>query len=273
MLKQRVITAIVLASVFAGTILFADHKWVVVLISVMMFAACYEILALTLKPDLWAGVIGAIMYAILFWVFNESIDPRVNYYQSLVGVFGWILISGFLFFYRFSGEWSLSARLSQLVLALSLIWICGHGLVFIHQHSQQGGWIMLYLMTLVWVADIGAYFSGRKFGKHKLAPGISPGKTWEGVAGGVILNVLWMLIVFQIVDGWGMKLWQFILIGLATSLISVVGDLYESILKREAGVKDSGKLLPGHGGVLDRIDSIIAATPVFLSGLYAAGIA
>jgi phosphatidate cytidylyltransferase len=272
MLKQRVITAIVLASVFTGTVLFADHEWVIVMIAVMTFAACYEILALTLKPGFWPGMIGALVYAILFWAVNESIDSRIIYYQSLVGVFTWIMISGYLFFYQFSGKWSLPVRLLQMVLALSLLWICGHGLVFIHQHFQHGGW-MLYVLTLVWVADIGAYFSGRKFGKHKLAPGISPAKTWEGVAGGVILNVLWMVIVFQISNGWDIKLWQFILIGLATSMISVVGDLYESILKREAGVKDSGKLLPGHGGVLDRIDSIIAATPIFLTGVYAVGIA
>jgi len=272
MLKQRVITAIVLASVFAGTILFADHEWVVVLIALVMFAACYEILALTLKPDFWPGMIGALICAILFWAFNESIDPRIIYYQSLAGVFIWVLVTGFMLLYQFSGKWSLPVRLFQMVLAISLLWICGHGMVFILQYFEQGGWIMLYLLTLVWVADIGAYFSGRKFGKHKLAPGISPGKTWEGVAGGVILNVLWMLVVFQIGNGWGTELWQFILIGLATSMISVVGDLYESILKREAAVKDSGKLLPGHGGVLDRIDSVIAATPIFVAGFYSVGV-
>jgi len=271
-LKQRVITAIVLASVFAGTILFADHKWVVVLIALVMFAACYEFLALTLKPDSWPAITGALVYAVLFWAFDEWTDPQIIYYLSLVGVFAWILIFGFQMIYQFSGKWSLQVRLFQLILALSLLWICGQGLVFIHQHFQQGGWIMLYLLTLVWVADIGAYFSGRKFGKHKLAPGISPGKTWEGVAGGAILNVFWMLIVFQIVHGWGMALWQFILIGLATSMVSVIGDLYESVLKREAAVKDSGKLLPGHGGVLDRIDSIIAATPIFVAGFYGAGV-
>ena len=130
---------------------------------------------------------------------------------------------------------------------------------------------MLYLLTLVWVADIGAYFCGRRFGKHKLAPGISPSKTWEGVFGGIGCNLIWILIVYQLSDGWGLTLWQFILIGLATSAISVVGDLYESVLKREAGAKDSGTLLPGHGGVLDRIDGVIAAAPVFVSGLYAMG--
>ena len=129
----------------------------------------------------------------------------------------------------------------------------------------------MYLLSLVWVADIGAYFSGRNFGKRKLAPNISPSKTWEGVAGGIILNLVWMLIVFQLSGGWEIVFWQFLLIGLATSIISVVGDLYESILKREALVKDSGTLLPGHGGVLDRIDSVIAATPVFITGLYIVG--
>ena len=127
---------------------------------------------------------------------------------------------------------------------------------------------MIYLLTLVWVADIGAYFSGRRYGRHKLAPGISPGKTWEGVAGGLVLNALWISLVFLLSDGWGISYLSFLVLGLITSAISVVGDLYESILKREAGLKDSGKLLPGHGGVLDRIDSIIAATPVFISGLY-----
>jgi phosphatidate cytidylyltransferase len=271
MLKQRVITAIVLASVIAGTILFADHQWVVVLVALVMFAAGYEFLALTLKPGHWPAAIAALVYALLFWAFSQSIEPSVSYFQSLAGVFGWVSIAGFLLFYQYCGRWSLPVRLFQLFLALSLLWICGQGLVFIHLHYQQGGWIMLYLLTLVWVADIGAYFSGRQFGKHKLAPGISPGKTWEGVAGGVMLNILWMLIVFLINNGWGIEFWQFILIGLAASMISVVGDLYESILKREAGVKDSGKLLPGHGGVLDRIDSIIAATPIFAAGIYIVG--
>jgi phosphatidate cytidylyltransferase len=127
------------------------------------------------------------------------------------------------------------------------------------------------MLTLVWLADIGAYFSGRKFGKRKLAPSISPGKTWEGVYGGVLVNLIWILLVFWLIDGWGIGLLPFVLIGVATVAISVVGDLFESVLKREAGVKDSGQLLPGHGGVLDRIDSVIAATPVFVSGFMIAG--
>jgi len=271
MLKQRVITALALAIIFIGSILLADHHWVVALFTVALFAACYELLMLTIKPGLTASVALAMLIAALFWVSSEYSGIRVNFYQSYTGLLLWVAILGFLLHYCFSGQWSLAVRVFQFFLGLALLWICVHGLVFLHQHFQQGGWILLYLLTLAWVADIGAYFSGRKFGKHKLAPGISPGKTWEGVAGGSILNIVWMLIVFQISNGWEIVLWQFLLIGIATSLFSVVGDLYESILKREASVKDSGKLLPGHGGVLDRIDSMIAATPIFIAGLFVVG--
>jgi phosphatidate cytidylyltransferase len=271
MLKQRIITALALAIIFIGTILLADSRWLVVLFTAALFAAVYELVMLTVKPGLTAGISIAAMIAALFWVSTEYSGMRVNFYQSIGGLVLWIAIVGVLLRYRFSGQWSLTVRAILLLLSIGLLWICVHGLVFVHQHFEQGGWILLYLLTLVWLADIGAYFSGRKFGKHKLAPGISPGKTWEGVAGGIILNLGWILIVFQFSGGWGIELWQFLLIGLASSVISVVGDLYESILKREAMVKDSSKLLPGHGGVLDRIDSLIAATPVFVVGLFAAG--
>jgi len=130
---------------------------------------------------------------------------------------------------------------------------------------------LLYLLSLVWVADIGAYFIGKRFGRHKLAPSISPGKTREGLLGGLVSSLLWMIVVYQASAGWGIALLPFLLIGVLTALASVFGDLFESVLKREAGVKDSSKLLPGHGGVLDRIDGVLAATPVFLSGILIAG--
>ena len=271
MLKQRIITALVLAILFGGTILFAKPDWVVVLFAMALFTASYELQALTIKPGMPAGLAIATGVALLFWFSAQSFGIRVNFYQSLTGLLIWVAILGFLVIYRFSGQWSFATRLFQFILGITLLWICVHGLLLIHLHIQHGAWLLLYLLSLVWVADIGAYFSGRKFGNYKLAPGISPGKTWEGAAGGIILNLGWMLIVFQISNGWGMVWWQFLLIGIATSVISVVGDLYESILKREASVKDSGSLLPGHGGVLDRVDSIIAATPVFISGLYFVG--
>jgi phosphatidate cytidylyltransferase len=128
----------------------------------------------------------------------------------------------------------------------------------------HGEWLVLYLMFLVWGADTGAYFAGHRFGRHKLAPTISPGKTWEGVAGGLV--VVLILAVLTGYFGWqfrtdDMAIW--ILLSLVTGFISVLGDLFESRIKRAAGVKDSGVLIPGHGGVLDRIDAFTAAAPVF----------
>ncbi len=125
-------------------------------------------------------------------------------------------------------------------------------------------YLILLLFLIVWGADSFAYFSGKAFGKHKLAPRLSGGKTVEGVVGGLIGVLLitgaWMYFYNE-------TNWKFLLLALITGVFSVVGDLYESIYKREAGVKDSGNILPGHGGVLDRIDGLLAATPIFVIGL------
>ena len=191
------------------------------------------------------------------------------YWQSLLGAILWVLISIGLCFYRHHGNWPLLLRVLMLGLGLDLLWICGHGLIFLQ--LEYGSAMLFYLLSLVWIADIGAYFSGKRYGRHKLAPSISPGKTREGVVGGLAGCLLWMLVVYPVSGGWSLVLLPFLVIGLLTSLASVFGDLFESVLKREAGVKDSSKLLPGHGGVLDRIDGVLAATPVFLSGILLEG--
>jgi phosphatidate cytidylyltransferase len=126
-------------------------------------------------------------------------------------------------------------------------------------------WLLLAAMALVWVADISAYFSGRAFGRHKLAPAISPGKTWEGVAGavvGVLIygGMVWVLSPLASHMNFSAVMLGALLIGLTA--ISVIGDLFESLLKRQAGIKDSSQLLPGHGGVLDRIDSLTSTLPL-----------
>ena len=119
-------------------------------------------------------------------------------------------------------------------------------------------------MVLVWVADSGAYFAGKSFGKHKLAPNVSPGKTWEGVFGALILVIFYSLIApFWLPIENDMIKWLVIVSAVLVPL-SIIGDLFESLMKRHSGIKDSGKLLPGHGGVLDRIDGLTPAIPVFM---------
>jgi phosphatidate cytidylyltransferase len=125
-----------------------------------------------------------------------------------------------------------------------------------------GPGVLLAIMATVWMADIAAYFSGKTFGKHKLAPTISPGKTWEGAIGagiGVVFYGIALRLGFSF-EPVGLPLWVLGL--LAVTAISIMGDLYESMLKRQAGIKDSSNVLPGHGGVLDRIDSLTSTLPV-----------
>jgi len=265
-LMQRIITGVILGVVVIGTILFADTLWSRILFAVVLFTASRELLVLTIKmADIPAALVAA-LFVILFWGSLTVVNPLLIYWQSLAGLALWILISFGLLAYRYNGNWPLLPRVLMLGIGLDLLWICVHDLVYLNE--VYGAGMLLYLFSLVWIADIGAYFSGRKFGKHKLAPTISPGKTWEGLIGGLLANLVWIVGVYQLSSGWGLGLPQFLLISLATSLISVVGDLFESILKREARVKDSGKLLPGHGGVLDRVDSVIAAAPVFVAGIF-----
>lgn len=134
---------------------------------------------------------------------------------------------------------------------------------------QQSPWWLMYVFLLVWCADSGAYFVGRKLGRHKMAPNVSPNKSVEGLLGGLVTGVVvvWGISVYWL-QYTGSVLWLFMLLSILTILASVLGDLFESMLKRRAGVKDSGTLLPGHGGVLDRIDSLLSATPIFALGYW-----
>lgn len=135
---------------------------------------------------------------------------------------------------------------------------------------QLSAWWLLYVFLLVWCADSGAYFVGRKLGRRKMAPNVSPNKSIEGLAGGIVTGLLVVLgiSVFKLQLS-GMALFAFTALSVLTILVSVLGDLFESMLKRRAKVKDSGTILPGHGGVLDRIDSLLSATPIFALGFWA----
>ena len=134
---------------------------------------------------------------------------------------------------------------------------------------QQSPWWLMYVFLLVWCADSGAYFVGRKLGRRKMAPNVSPNKSMEGLAGGVVTGLLVVIgISVFMLKLTGIALIAFIALSVVTILISVLGDLFESMLKRRADVKDSGTILPGHGGILDRIDSLLSATPIFALGFW-----
>ena len=146
-------------------------------------------------------------------------------------------------------------------------------LVEIHRIPDQGPVLVLFLLLLIWGADVGAYFAGHRWGKRKLAPQVSPGKTREGVYGAMASALIIGLFLVWWLNGSIAQAPLILLLCLVTMLMSVVGDLFESLLKRHQGLKDSGTLLPGHGGMLDRIDSLTAAAPIFLCGLLLFGVA
>lgn len=134
---------------------------------------------------------------------------------------------------------------------------------------NESPWWLMYLFLLVWGADSGAYFVGRKFGHKKLAPHVSPNKSMEGLYGGVATAMLIVVVVEVLyLDFTLPQHILFLIISILTVFSSVLGDLFESMIKRRAGIKDSGRILPGHGGVLDRIDSLLAAAPIFATGMY-----
>jgi phosphatidate cytidylyltransferase len=137
------------------------------------------------------------------------------------------------------------------------------------QGFAHGPLLVLWLILMVCAADIGAYFAGRAFGRRKLAPRVSPGKTWEGAIGGLILVLLVSLLGASL---FGLPLLQVMAFGCGIAVFSVIGDLTESMFKRAAALKDSGTLLPGHGGLLDRIDSVVAAAPLYALGLFGSGV-
>ncbi len=152
------------------------------------------------------------------------------------------------------------------LVALAPSWLL---LVFIHGSGANGPVLVLSLLCVVWAADVGAYFCGRTFGRVKLAPSVSPGKTWEGVGGGLAAAIITGAAAGTLL-GQAAATWA--LVSLAVALVSIVGDLTVSLCKRRVGTKDSGHLLPGHGGVLDRIDSLTAAVPIFFLGASIAGL-
>lgn len=262
MLKSRVITALIMAVLLLGALFALPSAGWIALMTLLALQASVEWARLA-KFDNRAATI--------YWAMTLLIVLSVVWFDAAYPVDHQLLhffiyaLSGLLWLFVVPTLMMLSLKIKQPIVMALIGWvvIIPTALAMMDLRAFNPWWL-LSLMCLVWVADIAAYFAGRKFGKHKLAPSISPGKTWEGVVGallGVKLYVLavWFvlgkqgglsLVVLMVVAAW---CW----VGLA-----VMGDLFESLVKRQAGVKDSGALLPGHGGLLDRIDALTSTLPL-----------
>lgn len=269
MLKQRVITAVLLLPVVIGSILLLSLEFFTLVWAAVMSVAAYEWLKLSGIQNRWLLLLSLIMLNGLFaliWFYPFSSMPVAWY----------ILIAWFLIIMSFMGDPVASLKRCRpvaysfigIAVGLVLIFPTWLAMVLLHQHNP---WMVLHVFLIVWVADTGAYFSGRRFGKHKLAPVISPGKSWQGVWGALIAVTGYAIAISFFWQQGEQQQWLFVFICVLAALVSVAGDLLESVFKRVRGVKDSGQILPGHGGVMDRLDSMMAAAPVFTAGYYLAG--
>ena len=256
MLKQRVITGLIALAVLLVVLFLMSPLAVKVVIAALMLAGAWE----------WSGFLKL-----------ESSGARIGY----VGLIAVLLAAVVGLGDERIVEWVFKAALAWWLVALMWVfmfptpiprvagWICGALVLIptyvaiISLHTLQPA-LLLFVLVLVWATDIGAYFVGKRFGRVKLAPNISPGKTWEGVLGGLLLAAVLVLAGSRWLETDLAVLLPFCL---AVAIISIIGDLTVSMFKRNAGVKDSGRLFPGHGGVLDRIDSVTAAAPLFALGI------
>ena len=268
MLATRILTAVVLVPlVLAALFLLPPWGWGAVTLAVIVLAAAeWADLAGYRRHTWWMFVVGTLLIGV-----NLLVSPLCGFAA------GWpkgivLAVCGVatLFWLLVAVPW-LAIRwrpTSPLLLAVAG-WIVLIGAwVAIVKMQAHSPWLVLAAMAIVWIADTAAYFAGRAFGRRKLAPEVSPGKTWEGVYGGLAAVAIYALALVPLAVEAGFRgtvspIAVIVWIGLALALaaLSVVGDLCESLLKRQAGVKDSGRVLPGHGGILDRIDALLAAMP------------
>ena len=255
MLKKRLITSVV-SLVILGAVLFVVPAMIAKLvIAAVIIVGAWE----------WSGFLGlsgnvtryayvaliAALMAVMLFVIPEMSDSLLQ-----LACVWWFV--AFIWTFAFPTPIPAAARWLSGVLVLLPLFVA---LLFLYSLGPQ---YLLFALLIVWAADMGAYFAGKQFGRVKLAPSISPGKTWEGVIGGLLMVGIFSLVWAHYSD---LQITVLLPFCLAVGAVSVVGDLTVSMFKRTAGVKDSGKLFPGHGGVLDRVDSVAAAAPLFALGL------
>ena len=271
MLLQRVLTALILAPLAIAIVLWPPTAIFALLCAVAFLAAWWEWAQLSGLKSRAASIVlllaAVAVFGLLWWGHAAVEIPLV-----LLGVAWWAVACLWLRHFAFAAAPTSENRALKLMAGALIIFPTWIALVAIHDREPHGHWWTLLALLIVWSADIGAYFSGRTFGKRKLAPQVSPGKTWAGAYGALVAGTLVAVIGGWLLDVRGTSLVGLAVLACLTVAASIVGDLIESLMKRHAKVKDSGTIFPGHGGLLDRLDSVFAALPVFAAGLWLLGL-
>lgn len=264
MLKQRIITASVLAPIVLAGVFFLPVQGFAIFFGVVVMLGAWEWAALSQLSTSFQRISYSMVFVPLLLVCGYYFDSSLVRSISYVAMVFWLF--AFVWIVRYPGTCLWSSRVSRTLLGVVFLLAFWLSLVQLKSLELGNQWL-LQLLLIVWSADVGAYFAGRRFGKRKLAPNVSPGKTWEGVIGGAVTVALVSVLFASIMELNASALVYFVVLSLVVGLLSVMGDLFESMLKRHVGMKDSGTILPGHGGVLDRIDSLLVAAPFFALGL------
>lgn len=268
MLRTRVITALVLFAAFFGALFYLSPLGWLLFVTAIAGIAAWEwgaLMRLGAAGQISLGVLLAFLCAIVAVLEPAAVGLGAGFdatawrlgacFYLPAAVFWLLLVPIWL-----QRRWPLANPV--LALATGIVLLLPVWLALI-QLRQAGPQALLAIMAVVWLADIGAYFAGRSLGKHKLAPSISPGKTWEGaIGGGVAVLVYGLLLSSRLPATLAGNLPLLLVLLVVLTAISILGDLFESLLKRQAGLKDSSRILPGHGGVLDRIDSLTSTLPL-----------
>lgn len=273
MLKERLITAVLLALALLGVIFYAANNWFNFAIAIVVAIAAWEWANMSGLSAQWqrvlyalfivVGIIGCAVYVGLFDAAQFAID-EVRNVMLAAGVFWAIAL---LWVQSYPGSSVIWGRTwSQALMGVFVLIPTWLAFVFLRS-EPNGEWLIILLVGIVACADVGAYFFGRAFGKRKLSLAVSPGKSWEGFWGGFACCLVLALGLNFYYDSGGIL----IAIIAPVALISVLGDLLESMVKRNCGIKDSSNLLPGHGGIMDRVDSLTAAAPIFALALIVSG--
>ncbi len=254
-LGRRVVTALVLAPLFLAALFLLPPLPFAMFLGLILLLAAWEWAGLCALP--MAARICALLFCSLLAVVALLFD--LLWPLAVLGAGFWVVAAAaVILFPRGRMFWSRrEVRLTAGLLVLMPAWA---GLSML-QAGPLGPWLVLWTMLMVWATDIGGYFAGRRFGRRKLAPDVSPGKTVEGLLGGVLAALL-VSLAMVFAGSLGAALGLAVIVTLLVVAAAVFGDLFESLAKRVAGAKDSGSLLPGHGGVLDRIDAALAAAPI-----------
>lgn len=265
MLKLRILTALILIPLVVVGIFYTSQFYFKLITAVIMLLAAWEWSRLSaylnlIKRLLYVGVQAAILLLIL---------PYLTYDLFFtLGLVFWLLLSVYLIWARSKPKLPMISAGITASLGWLIITLCWVAL----QKLQLTPIYLMFMLLIIWLADTGAYVSGRLWGQHLLAPTLSPKKTWEGFIVGLLFTFFSAMLMLYFFQGIKLTRWQMGYLVLLTSLAAVAGDLFESQLKRLRGLKDSGQLLPGHGGILDRIDSLLAAAPVFTGSLLLLGL-